>query len=305
MIEIDTVDGKTRPAVAQIVNRGDTELWMLPVADEGAVVVAAGNAGVPVAEVLAADHSRDLDADVLITARVSGETIPRRVLRSLGADVDGGLSLTRSCGRALARLHRMDPPPVDGLTRPLGVLAPAAYIDHLTERLDALPHPLPTFRLGIGLLASCLPESPAEPAVVHGDFRNGNLIVADHEVRAVVDWELAHLGDPMEDLAWLCLRTWRFDHDHRPVGGFGRLSWLQAAYEEAGGEWRQEAFDWWTMARTIWWGIGLASQAVRFVEEHEPGFVGERSTSIVHAASGRRVVELEYDLLRLLRPLLT
>ena len=105
-------------------------------------------------------------------------------------------------------------------------------------------------------------------------------------------WELAHLGDPMEDLAWLCLRTWRFGLDNHVVGGFGNLDGLRDSYVKAGGEWRSEAFHWWTVARTLWWGLGLARQAQAFIQ-------GD-STSIVLAASGRRVVELEYDLLCLI-----
>ena len=102
----------------------------------------------------------------------------------------------------------------------------------------------------------------------------------------------AHVGDPMEDLAYLCMRWWRFGNDRLPVGGFGRIETLRGAFEQAGGTWNQASYEWWTIARTAWWGIGLAGQAAAFADG--------RSTSIVHAASGRRVAELEYDLLRLI-----
>jgi len=102
------------------------------------------------------------------------------------------------------------------------------------------------------------------------------------------------VGDAMEDLAWLCLRCWRFLSDDLGVGGFGIVEDLRAAYEEAGGIWRPEAFYWWKVARTMWWCLVLRLQAMAF----ESG----ASSSLVLAASGRRVAELEYDLLMLIRP---
>ena len=86
--------------------------------------------------------------------------------------------------------------------------------------------------------------------------------------------------------------NWRFGADDREVGGFGAKEDLRRAYEKASGVWREDAFQWWTVARTLWWGLGLARQTQVFIEGG--------TTSIVLAASGRRVVELEYDLLRLM-----
>jgi len=290
------LDGGPYAAIAQLVERDDArEGTTRSVLDEAAVVSAARANGVPAVEVLAAGRlpaATPPPIEVLVTREVAGETIPRRVLRSVGAVEDGGRKLTRSCGRALARLHAIDPAAVSLAQEPLPVFTVARYLDHLTERLDDLPDPHPTFRFAINRLAHDLPSDPPKRSLIHGDFRNGNLIVDAADLAAALDWELVHIGDPMEDLAWICLRTWRFGSDSREVGGFGRLDDLRRAYADSGGRWRQDAFEWWTMARTAWWGIGLAAQAVAFVEG--------RSNSLVHAASGRRVVELEYDLLGLL-----
>ncbi len=292
------VDGRGSAfgVVAQITERHENgPAATRSVVDEGAVVTAAGSGGVPVAEVLVAGRLPGADpVEVLLTREVEGETIPRRVLRTV-AEMDGGGELTRSCGRALARLHAMDPDSVPVAEEPLPEFTAENYLDHLTERLDDLPEPHPVLRFAIDRLGRRFPSDPPAPVVVHGDFRTGNLIVADTTLAAALDWELVHVGDPMEDLAWLCLRTWRFGADEREVGGFGSLDDLRDAYVEAGGRWRSDAFDWWTIARTIWWGIGLAGQAAAFCDG--------RSDSLVHAASGRRVVELEYDLLTLLAPL--
>ncbi len=290
---------ETTSAIIQISPRDDERSGAtLPVADEAAVIAAAADRGVPVAPVLVAANVPELGgAEILVTGEVAGQTIPRRILRAAAESSDGGVALTRACGRALARIHGIDPTTV-AVSAPLPSFTPATYLRHLTSRLDDLPDPHPTFRFALSRLQEHLPATAPRPALVHGDFRNGNLIVVDDqgrtELAAVLDWELAHVGDPMEDLAWLCLRTWRFGGDQQEVGGFGSLDELRRAYVDAGGQWRSEVFDWWTMARTIWWGIGLAAQAAAYCRG--------RSQSLVHAASGRRVVELEYDLLGLLEP---
>ena len=228
-----------------------------------------------------------------MTERVPGESLPRRILHQAASLPGGGDSLAAGCAEALATLHALEPGAFpDGLDR-LDPAQPAAhYVERLETLLDALPHAYPVLRAGIVWLRSNVPKPPPRLALVHGDFRNGNLLVDAARLAAVVDWELAHAGDPMEDLAYLCLRCWRYGSDEYEVGGFARLDALRSRYEEAGGRWHQGRFDWWTVARTVWWGIGLAGQAA--------AFSAGRSNSIIHAASGRRVVELEYDLIRLL-----
>ena len=155
-------------------------------------------------------------------------------------------------------------------------------------------------QLGLRWLRRHLPEPPDRPTLVHSDWRNGNLIVDPdpsserHGLAAVIDWELCHVGDPMEDLAWLTLRFWRFGQDGREVGGFGTLGDLLAAYESAGGTVRPEALEWWGVARTLWWAQVLALQAA--------AFTAGLTDSLVLAASGRRVCELEYDLLTQIAP---
>ncbi|MET1040820.1 MAG: DUF6285 domain-containing protein, partial [Acidimicrobiales bacterium] len=130
--------------------------------------------------------------------------------------------------------------------------------------------------------------------VVHGDFRHGNLIVGPEGLRAVLDWELAHLGDPLEDLGWLCVRAWRFGGPG-PVGGFGEREELYAAYEAAGGR----AVDpdvarWWEVLGTLKWGVMCIIQTAT----HLTG----QARSVELAAIGRRVCENEYDLLALIDP---
>jgi hypothetical protein len=132
----------------------------------------------------------------------------------------------------------------------------------------------------------------AAQVVVHGDFRNGNLIVGPDGIRAVLDWELAHLGDPLEDLGWLCVKAWRFGSP-LPVGGVGSVDQLVTAYEAAGGTPVDfDALRWWEVLGTLRWGVICIVQTLT----HLSG----THRSVELAAIGRRVCEVEWDLLELL-----
>jgi aminoglycoside phosphotransferase (APT) family kinase protein len=140
-----------------------------------------------------------------------------------------------------------------------------------------------------------LPSPPDNESIVHSDVRNGNLIVGPDGLRAVLDWEGALAsGDPMQDLAWPALRMWRFREDGREIGGFAERAPFVAGYESAGGRFDEARFRWWKVEGTLRWAVGLASQAMAYLDGRVP--------SIVMAASGRRVSELEWDLLMLIRP---
>jgi aminoglycoside phosphotransferase (APT) family kinase protein len=277
-----TQGGSTQRAVAQIAGVGvDSH----SIDNEARLLRAAESAGVVVPHLLAVDP----DSGTIIAEHVDGESIPRRILRLVEANPRLRTDLTADCGRALSMIHQI---PSQDFPQLQSLGDPNQYADEMELLLDSLATPHPTFRLGIRWLRRNAEDFEADPVVVHGDFRLGNFLASDAGLTAVLDWELVHLGDPMEDLAWLCLRTWRFGADEHIVGGIGSLAELRGAYEKAGGEWREQAFHWWTVARTLWWGLGLARQG--------QAYLNEETTSIVLAASGRRVVELEYDLLQLL-----
>jgi aminoglycoside phosphotransferase (APT) family kinase protein len=213
------------------------------------------------------------------------------VLRQVESTPGLGARLARDCGQALARLHSADESTAPaGLARPSQ--APAEHSLAMLEPLLAgLLQPSPALALGFRWLARHLPAAPARLAVLHGDFRNGNIIVGEEGLAAALDWEACRIGDPMEDLAWLCVRMWRFRSDSLEVGGFGRRDDLRDGYREAGGEWNEESFHWWKTLGTLRWGLGLAGQAAAHIDGSVP--------SIVMAGSGRRVAELEYDTLML------
>src|SRR5207344_1274049 len=112
--------------------------------------------------------------------------------------------------------------------------------------LDRIGEPLPAVEVGLRWLRLNRPSPVERPALVHGDFRLGNLIVDDDGLAAVIDWELCHAGDPAEDIGWLCIRSWRFGNDDRPVAGLGAPAELLDAYAAAGGRpLEPERLRWW------------------------------------------------------------
>ncbi|HVT64437.1 MAG TPA: phosphotransferase family protein [Mycobacteriales bacterium] len=247
----------------------------------------AARVGVPVPEVLAASaESEQLGAPYVVMRRVAGETIARKILRDEQyADVRP--KLAAQCGEILGNLHQMD----------LSVLpaAPDSYqLDGLRAILDGSGVVSPMLELALRWLEQHRPPS-TRTSVVHGDFRHGNFIIGTDELRAVLDWELAHRGDPMEDLGWLCTRAWRFG-GKGPVGGFGEYDDLFAGYEKTSGiAVDHDVVKWWELLGTVKWGVICVVQANRHLSGSQK--------SVELAAIGRRLAEQEYDVLNLLEEL--
>jgi aminoglycoside phosphotransferase (APT) family kinase protein len=198
--------------------------------------------------------------------------------------------LARQCGAALAALHRVD---FDNLPR-LRRGTPRAELAHFEAIHRGHGTARPVFELALRWLAQRVPGDPPAPCLVHGDFRNGNLVVDAEGLAAVLDWELAHLGDPMEDLGWLCVNSWRFGRIDLPAGGFGAREDLFAGYASAGGKVDPGRVHWWEVMGTLKWGIMCESMAHAWLcgAEH----------NVELAAIGRRASETEIDLLRLIAP---
>jgi aminoglycoside phosphotransferase (APT) family kinase protein len=273
-------DGAERLLVLQRQRTGGTQ----DMGREAAVLRAARRAGVPVPEVVAASSGQDdLGAAFVLLEHVPGETIARKILRD-EAYATARRELPAQLGRAAAALHAVDPAAVPGLVG-------GDQVQQYRELIDTLGQPHPTFELAFRWLEANRPPV-TRTAVVHGDFRLGNVIVGPEGLRAVLDWELAHLGDPVEDLGWLCVRAWRFGAA-RPVAGMGEYRDLLDAYAEASGVTVDPSvLRWWETLGTLKWGIMCIMQAT----VHLSGM----SRSHELAAIGRRVCENEHDLLLLL-----
>jgi aminoglycoside phosphotransferase (APT) family kinase protein len=280
--ELLTAGRPTRPLIVQ-QERGTLPDRHGVTETEASLLAAAQAADVPVPGVVAAGRRDGLPDGWLVVERLEGESIPRRILRD-GHWAEAREALTAQCGRALAAIHSIDPDSVAGLPRGDPLEDPLPVLDNLGEIRPAL-------ELGVRWLRAHRPAA-RPPRTVHGDFRLGNLLVDGHGLRAVLDWELAHVGDPAEDIGWLCAPAWRFGGPGR-VGGFGDLATLLGAYADAGGE-RLDAttVHWWEVYATVKWAVICALQA----SSHLTG----RSRSLELAAIGRRVCESEWDLFLLL-----
>ena len=244
-------------------------------ADETAAVRAAGDAGLPVPAIV-------LDATGATCPsgfrRSSSSTSPARASPASSfattSTPTSGRAWPSECGRILAGIHRM-PADVDRHRPGAGPARCLAGDDGL------LRHRPPGLRARpSGGWRSIDPRRRrAPPAVVHGDFRTGNLLVTPDGVTAVLDWEIVHLGDPIEDLGWFCVRAWRFGADDNPAGGFGTREQLWAGYEAGGGgAVDPDVARWWEIYGTLRWGVICLMQAAAHRLGLQPlGGAGRRS----------------------------
>jgi aminoglycoside phosphotransferase (APT) family kinase protein len=259
----------------------------VPLATEAKVIRLAEKAGVPVPPVPYVLQDSDDLGPGYVMGRIEGETIARKILRD-PEFAEARPKLARQCGRILAKIHGLDKAQVSDLT----VVPPRAQFDQYRAIYDTYDYPHPVFEVAFKWLEQRLPETP-DLTLVHGDFRHGNLMIGPDGVRAVLDWELTHIGDPAEDLGWICVNSWRFGETHKVVGGFGDVSDLLAGYAEAGGKnMTAERVKFWEMFGTLKWGIMCMTMY--------QAFAGGADRSVERAAIGRRSSETEIDLVNLL-----
>ena len=283
----DAVAGTTRrPLILRTAPTAEGQFASMEL--EAAAQSAAAQAGAPVPNILTASNSpAALGNPYLICDEIAGETIVRKIARQL--DDAGRSRLLTQCGQALAAIHRAATDAAELRER-----------DELVEwrqRLDELDDTTATFEWAFRWLEANRPD-PGPRTLTHGDFRMGNLIVDGSAVpvrlAAVLDWEAVHIGDIHEDLAWFCVRAWRFGAPpSMAAGGLGSVEDLVSAYERAGGAAvDRDALRWWLVLGTLKWGIICRYQA----ERHLSG----QTRSVELAAIGRRVCENEWDILDLL-----
>lgn len=254
---------------------------------EAQLLEAAAAVGVPAPAVRYVLEPDDGLGHGFLMSFVEGETLGGRIVKS--PELAGARTfLARQCGEILARLHTMDPDAFPRLKR----ATPAELVAQYKAVYATSDWPRPVFDLAFRWLEANCPPPPEHVRLVHGDFRNGNLMIGPDGVRAVLDWEIAHVGDPMEDLGWICTSPWRFGAIDKPVGGFGQREDLWAGYEAAGGvPVKREHAHWWEVFGSVRWGVMCAGMTAAF-RGADP--------SVERAVIARRTSENEIDLLRLL-----
>lgn len=249
----------------------------------------AAQAGVPVPGVGHVLRPEDGIGHGFVMTRLEGEALPPKILKD-PAFASALPKLAAQCGQALARIHGIELARLPALRTADAAGEVAAY----RERYRSCGVPKPVFEFAFRWLEQNLPPPKPRLALVHGDFRHGNLMIGPDGLRGVLDWELAHLGDPMEDLGWICVNSWRFGRIDKPVGGFGTREELFEAYEAAGGmRVDPQEVRFWEVLGSLKWGVMCDGMAAAFL-------AGERN--VERAAIGRRSSEAEIDLLNLLAP---
>ena len=254
---------------------------------EGQVVRAAQAAGVAAPLVRHILAPEDRLGQGYVMQRIEGETLGRRIARD-PAYAKARETLAFQCGQAAAAIHRVD---LDALPE-LPAKTPLGQIDELEAGYRATGVARPVMELALRWLKDRSPHD-APRTLVHGDFRNGNIIVGEEGLRAVLDWELAYIGDPMADLGWICVNSWRFGELDSPVGGFGRREDLFAGYEAAGGvKVDPQRVRFWEALGVMRWGLMCAGMVL--------AYRSGASVSVERPMIARRASETELDLLDLL-----
>jgi aminoglycoside phosphotransferase (APT) family kinase protein len=273
---VDTVDGQE--LLVRRAGGGVIHVDTLPLRDEFEVLVAAREAGVRVPDPIA--YLGELDGrEAFAMARVRGETIGRRIVKAPPPGLDVQLA------EELALIHAI---PLERLP----FLPDVDLFDRLHHELDLAAEPHPAIEYGV---AWCRERIPLErPRVVgHGDFRIGNVMVDENGVVAVLDWEFAHVSDPLEDLAWPLVRAWRFGGDGERLGGIaGAERYLARCAELTGLEPPVDEVYAWEVLGNCKWAIGSLNQAQRHLRGEE--------RSVELAILGRLAAEMEYELLDLI-----
>lgn len=235
-----------------------------------------------------------LGAPFFLMDRLEGESVGRRIVKE-PALAEARRLLPRQMGEQLGRIHRLNAD-LAGLTflpRPAADSSPAlTALDNTLSQLDACDEPHPVLELAARWLRQHVPPCP-ELVLIHGDYRIGNMLVGPDGLRGILDWEFAHLGDPAEDLAWPCVRSWRFGRDDLRFGGVGGVDEFFAAYETTSGRRVDpDAITYWEILGNLRWAVGCVVQARRHLSGQAP--------SLELASLGRRAAEMELELLNLL-----
>jgi len=209
--------------------------------------------------------------------RVAGETIGRRIAREPRPE------LAEQMAEELAKIHAIPP---------LEFLPSGDVIQRFYEELDSVGEPHPAIEYGLLWVRERLPRD-REKTFCHGDFRLGNFVVSERGLEYVLDWEFAHFGDPVEDLAWPLVRAWRFGADDRKLGGVGEPEpYLQRYAELTGREATREELLVWEVLGNVKWAIGCLTQSRRHLNGQD--------RSVEYAVLGRLAAEMEYELLDLI-----
>jgi len=284
------VNGRSEPLILRRSpgggERATTGSGAVPLSTEAIVIEAARKTGVAAPRVRYVLKPEDGVGQGYVMDRLPGETIARKILRDREFDAVRP-RLAFQCGEIIARIHKVDAAPFKNI---LPVVDGPTQLNRYRDLYLAYDYPHPVFEFAIKWLEPRMAHAKRQ-TLVHGDFRHGNILISPARVEAALDWELTHIGDPLEDIGWICTNSWRFGVAEKVVGGFGDLADLLAGYEAAGGG-HVDADDvrTWIVYGSLKWGIMCMSMYQGF----------RLDGSVERAAIGRRSSETEIDLVNLI-----
>ena len=283
-------DGKPLPLILRRAFGGDRRgEQAIALENEALLVRLAHEAGVPVPKIHYVLQPQDELGSGFIAEFVDGETLGGKIVSDERFS-QARRSLAFRCGEVLATIHRI---PATKLAM-LANISTETRLEELYRRYRSLD-PRPVFSLAFKWLREHIPPYSPSPRLVHGDFRNGNLLVGTNGLHAVLDWELAHVGDPVEDLGWICVGSWRFGKIDKPVGGFGTREDLLAGYRAGGGNPPgADHLRFWEVFGSLNWGLMCATMTSVFRSGLD--------SSVERAMIARRASETEIDLLTHILP---
>ncbi|NIP13547.1 MAG: phosphotransferase [Pseudomonadales bacterium] len=292
-LTVETADGEELMAMRRAPGGGlDVEVAPPTLATEALLMRSARAVGVPEPEVYHVLEPEDGLGEGFVMEWLEGEALGARIVRS--PELDGMRpQLAYECGRVMAKIHAID---LDraGLRDRLETLTPEELLHRSWDRYKDFATPQPMIDYTARWLLDNMPET-FDMALVHNDFRNGNFMVDANGIVAVLDWEVAHIGDPMRDLGWICTNSWRFGRSDRPVGGFGEYADLFRGYEdESGVAVDPERVKFWEVMGSFWWAVGCLGMA----EHYRTG----PDKTVERPAIGRRSSECQVDCVNLIIP---
>lgn len=295
-LTLQTKDGERLACMRRAPGGGvevDTDVRIAPgLATEAQLMACARDVGVPEPEVYYVLQASDGLGEGFIMEWLDGETLGARIVKI--PELDGiRPKLAFECGQVMARIHSVDLD-ATGLRDKLEHAPPEFFVNQTWERYKLLETPQPMIDYAGRWLMDHLPTD-YESTLVHNDFRNGNFMVTPEGINAVLDWEIAHIGDPMRDLGWICTNSWRFGRSELPVGGFGEYEDLFAGYESVTGrKVDPDHVKFWEVFGSFWWAVGCLGMAEHY--RNGPDKTVERP------AIGRRSSECQVDCVNLLIP---
>jgi aminoglycoside phosphotransferase (APT) family kinase protein len=274
------------------ISPDDEGLRGVPLATQADVIDLAVQSGVTAPIVRARLSPEDGLGEGFVMEKAEGETLPHKILGNPDF-AEAESKLTDQCAAELWNIHNIDP---ESLTDSLEYYSPLDLIGLQKDKYDEIGGAIPIYEYAFHWLMQNAPDSEAKK-LVHGDFRMGNLMIAPTGLSAVLDWELARLGDPVQDLAYLCTPSWRFGHYEKVAGGFDSAEAFLAAYARHSGEdVDPDRFRFWLIYSTVWWGVACMVMG-EIWRSH-----GDRS--LERTVIGRRVSEVEIDLALLFEEIL-